>query len=127
MPLIYIFTVGYTRAIMHWTKTRSCELIFIYLISHLLLYVKKNEIFWYSYILYVMHYILCTCVLNFVKVRTLEQALEKELNMDRRLHGWSRDGVGMDRDDFVDLAYVSKQVPGKTPTEVSVIRCILRI
>lgn len=53
-----------------------------------------------------------------VKVRTLEQALEKELNMDRRLHGWSRDGVGMDRDDFIDLAYVSKQVPGKTPTEV---------
>eukprot|EP00903_Cladosiphon_okamuranus_P006465 g6325.t1 len=52
------------------------------------------------------------------QVRTLEQALEKEFDRDRRLHGWAREGMEMDRDDFIDLAVVSKQVPGKTPAQV---------
>eukprot|EP00752_Nemacystus_decipiens_P008516 g7605.t1 len=52
------------------------------------------------------------------QVRTLEQSLEKEFDRDRRLHGWAREGMDMDRDDFIDLALVSKQVPGKTPAQV---------
>lgn len=53
------------------------------------------------------------------KVRTLEQALDKEFDRDRRLHGWAREGMEMDRDDFIDLALVSKLIPGKTPSQVS--------
>lgn len=53
------------------------------------------------------------------KVRTLEQSLDKEFDRDRRLHGWAREGMDMEREDFIDLAYVSKQVPGKTPEQVS--------
>ena len=49
----------------------------------------------------------------------MEQALEKEFDRDRRLHGWAREGMDMDRDDFIDLALVSKQVPGKTPAQAS--------
>ncbi|CAM9209356.1 unnamed protein product [Scytosiphon promiscuus] len=52
------------------------------------------------------------------QVRTLEQALEKDFDPDRRLHGWAREGMSMDRDDFIDLARVSKQVPGKTSAQV---------
>ena len=54
------------------------------------------------------------------KVRTLEQSLEKEFDRDRRLHGWAREGMDMDRDDFIDLALVSKQVPGKTPAQARI-------
>ncbi|CBJ28283.1 expressed unknown protein [Ectocarpus siliculosus] len=52
------------------------------------------------------------------QVRTLEQALAKDYNRDRRLHGWAREGMDMDREDFIDLADVSKQVSGKSPTQV---------
>lgn len=52
-------------------------------------------------------------------MRTLEQAIEREFDRDRREHGWAREGKDMGRDDFIDLAFVSKQVPGKTPTQVS--------
>ncbi|CAM9323331.1 unnamed protein product [Ectocarpus fasciculatus] len=52
------------------------------------------------------------------QVRTLEQALAKDFDRDRRLHGWAREGMDMDREDFIDLAEVSKQVPGKKPTQV---------
>ncbi|CAM9742455.1 unnamed protein product [Ectocarpus sp. 4 AP-2014] len=52
------------------------------------------------------------------QVRTLEQALAKDFNRDRRLHGWAREGMEMDREDFIDLADVSKEVPGKSPMQV---------
>lgn len=54
-----------------------------------------------------------------VQVRTLEHALQEDFDPDRRLHGWAREGMSMDRDDFIDLAHVSKQVPGKTSAQVS--------
>lgn len=50
----------------------------------------------------------------------LEQAIERDLKRDRRMHGWAREGKDMGRDDFIDLALVSKQVPGKTPTQVNI-------
>lgn len=53
-------------------------------------------------------------------MRTLEKVLEKEFNPNRRLHGWARPGMEMDREDFIDLATVSKQVPGKTPEQVKI-------
>ncbi|CAM9136456.1 unnamed protein product, partial [Laminaria digitata] len=52
------------------------------------------------------------------QVRTLEEALVKEYDPGRRLHGWARPGMEMDREDFIDLAKVSKDVPGKTPAQV---------
>lgn len=52
-------------------------------------------------------------------MRTLEKALEDEFDPKRRLHGWARPGMAMDREDFIDLAKVSKQVPGKTPAQVT--------
>lgn len=55
----------------------------------------------------------------YTQVRTLEQALQKDFDPDRRLHGWAREGMSMDRDDFIDLAHVSKEVPGKTSAQVS--------
>ena len=53
------------------------------------------------------------------QVRTLERALDDEFYPKRRLHGWARPGMAMDREDFIDLAKVSKQVPGKTPAQVT--------
>lgn len=53
-----------------------------------------------------------------LKVRTLEKAVEKEYDPSRRLHGWARPGMELDREDFIDLAAVSKEVPGKTPAQV---------
>ncbi|CAM9252394.1 unnamed protein product, partial [Laminaria digitata] len=52
------------------------------------------------------------------QVRTLEKALVKEYDPSRRLHGWARSGLEMDREDFIDLAKVSEEVPGKTPAQV---------
>ncbi|CAM9183552.1 unnamed protein product [Ectocarpus sp. 13 AM-2016] len=52
------------------------------------------------------------------QVRTLEQVLEKEFKWDRRLHGWAREGMDLEQEDFVDLANVCKQVRGKTPAQV---------
>ena len=54
-----------------------------------------------------------------VQVRTLESALHDEFDPKRRLHGWARSGMAMDGEDFIDLAKVSKRVPGKTPAQVS--------
>lgn len=53
------------------------------------------------------------------QVRTLEKVLETEFDPTRRLHGYAREGIDMEREDFIDLAAVSKQVPGKTPAEVN--------
>ena len=53
-----------------------------------------------------------------LQVRTLEKALVKEYDPNRRLHGWARPGMEMDREDFIDLAKVSEEVPGKTPSQV---------
>ena len=53
-----------------------------------------------------------------LQVRTLEKALAKDYDPSRRLHGWARPGMDMDREDFIDLAKVSEQVPGKTPAQV---------
>ncbi|CAM9988984.1 unnamed protein product [Ascophyllum nodosum] len=52
------------------------------------------------------------------QVRTLEKALHDEFDPKRRLHGWARPGISMDREDFIDLTKVSKRVPGKTPAQV---------
>eukprot|EP00904_Undaria_pinnatifida_P000346 jgi/Undpi1/10311/HiC_scaffold_28.g12762.m1 len=52
------------------------------------------------------------------QVRTLEKALADDYDPNRRLHGWARPGMDMDREDFIDLADVSEQVPGKTPAQV---------
>lgn len=52
------------------------------------------------------------------QVRTLEAALDRGFDLNRRLHGWARPGIAMDRDDFIDLAEVSKEIPGKTPAQV---------
>lgn len=52
-------------------------------------------------------------------MRTLEKALEDEFDPKRRLHGWARPGMAMDREDFIDLAKVSKKVVGKTPAQVT--------
>ncbi|CBN75502.1 expressed unknown protein [Ectocarpus siliculosus] len=52
------------------------------------------------------------------QVRTLEQVLEKEFKWDRRLHGWAREGMDLEREDFIDLANVCKQVRGKTRAQV---------
>ena len=46
-------------------------------------------------------------------------ALHDEFDPNRRLHGWARSGMTMDGEDFIDLAKVSKRVPGKTPAQVS--------
>lgn len=54
------------------------------------------------------------------QVRILEAALRKKFDLDRRLRVWSRPGVKIDREDSIDLAKVSKEVPGKSPTEVTV-------
>lgn len=48
----------------------------------------------------------------------LERALEKEFDPNRHPHTWARPGVDMDREDYIDLAKVSKQVLGKNPQEV---------
>lgn len=53
-----------------------------------------------------------------LKVRTLEKALVEAYDPNRRLHGWARPGMEMDREDFIDLAKVSEEVPGKTPAQV---------
>ena len=53
------------------------------------------------------------------QVRTLEGALHDEFDPKRRLHGWARSGMTMDGEDFIDLAKVSKRVPGKTPAQVN--------
>ncbi|CAM9123543.1 unnamed protein product [Ectocarpus sp. 8 AP-2014] len=52
------------------------------------------------------------------QVRTLEQVLEKEFKWDRRLHGWAREGMDLEQEDFIDLANVCKQVRGKTRAQV---------
>ncbi|CAM9209280.1 unnamed protein product [Scytosiphon promiscuus] len=52
------------------------------------------------------------------QVRSLEQALGNDFDPERRLHGWAREGMSMDRDDFIDLAHIGKQVPGKTSSQV---------
>lgn len=52
------------------------------------------------------------------QVRKLEKALEDEFDPERRVHGWARPGTKMDREDFIDLAKVSKSVPGKDPQQV---------
>ncbi|CAM9743160.1 unnamed protein product [Ectocarpus sp. 6 AP-2014] len=52
------------------------------------------------------------------QVRTLEQALEEHFDPNPRSHGWAREGMDLEREDFIDLANVRKQVPGKTPTQV---------
>ncbi|CAM9327749.1 unnamed protein product [Ectocarpus sp. 4 AP-2014] len=52
------------------------------------------------------------------QVRILEQALEEHFDPSPRSHGWAREGMDLEREDFIDLANVSKQVPGKTPTQV---------
>lgn len=51
-----------------------------------------------------------------LKIRTLEKALELGFDEDRIPSGLNE--VGIDRGDFIDLAFVSKQVPGKSPTQV---------
>ena len=53
-----------------------------------------------------------------LQVRALEKALANDYDPNRRLHGWARPGMEMDREDFIDLATVSEQVPGKTPAQV---------
>lgn len=53
-------------------------------------------------------------------MRTLEKVLQREFDPNRRLHGYARPGMDMDREDFIDLASVSKQVPGKTPAQVTI-------
>lgn len=55
---------------------------------------------------------------NRAQVRTLEKALEDGFDVDRRLHGWAREGMEMEREEFIDLAFVSRQVPGKSPAQV---------
>ncbi|CAB1100122.1 unnamed protein product [Ectocarpus sp. CCAP 1310/34] len=52
------------------------------------------------------------------QVRNLKQALEEHFDPNPRSHGWAREGMDLEREDFIDLANVSKQVPGKTPTQV---------
>ncbi|CAM9757483.1 unnamed protein product [Ectocarpus sp. 12 AP-2014] len=52
------------------------------------------------------------------QVRTLEQALEEHFDPNPRSHGWAREGMDLEREDFIDLANVSKKVPGKNPTQV---------
>lgn len=48
----------------------------------------------------------------------LEVALKQEFDPDRVSRAWVRLPTNMDREDFVDLNKVSKQVLGKTPAEV---------
>ncbi|CAM9435626.1 unnamed protein product [Ectocarpus fasciculatus] len=52
------------------------------------------------------------------QVRILEQVLETEFKGDKRLHGWAREGMDLEKEDFIDLANVCKQVRGKTPAQV---------
>ncbi|CAB1105361.1 unnamed protein product [Ectocarpus sp. CCAP 1310/34] len=52
------------------------------------------------------------------QVRTLEAALDKDFDVNGRSQGWARPGIDMDREDFIDIAKVSKEVPGKTPAQV---------
>lgn len=52
------------------------------------------------------------------QVRTLEKILEKEFDPERRPHDWACPDTEVDREDFIDLAKVSKQIPGKTPSQV---------
>lgn len=57
------------------------------------------------------------------QVRTLEKALEKEFDPDRHAEGWTNLDLIEDREDFIDLAKVIKQVPGKSPTQVKATAC----
>ncbi|CAM9504228.1 unnamed protein product [Ectocarpus sp. 12 AP-2014] len=52
------------------------------------------------------------------QVRTLEAALDKDFDVNGRSQGWARPGIDMDREDFIDIAKVSKEVPGKKPAQV---------
>ncbi|CBJ28284.1 expressed unknown protein [Ectocarpus siliculosus] len=52
------------------------------------------------------------------QVRTLEAALDKDFDVNGRSQGWARPGIDMDREDCIDIAKVSKEVPGKTPAQV---------
>ncbi|CAM9310636.1 unnamed protein product [Ectocarpus sp. 8 AP-2014] len=52
------------------------------------------------------------------QVRTLEASLDKDFDVNGRSQGWARPGIDMDREDFIDIAKVSKEVPGKTPAQV---------
>ncbi|CAM9491922.1 unnamed protein product [Ectocarpus sp. 6 AP-2014] len=52
------------------------------------------------------------------QVRTLEAALDKDFDINGRSQGWARPGIDMDREDCIDIAKVSKEVPGKTPAQV---------
>lgn len=52
------------------------------------------------------------------QVRMLEKSLDDEFDPERRVHGGARPGMNMDREDFIDLAAVSKSVLGKTPQQV---------
>lgn len=59
------------------------------------------------------------CVLPPVQVRTLEKVLEQEFDLSRRPHDWYPQ-MDVDREDFIDLARVSKQIPGKSPSQVDI-------
>lgn len=52
------------------------------------------------------------------QVRTLEKALVNAYDPRRGLHARARPEIKLDREDFIDLATVSKEVPGKTPAQV---------
>ena len=51
-------------------------------------------------------------------MRILEKALEKDFDPNRHPLGWASQDTEVDREDFIDLAKVKKQVPGKTPSQV---------
>lgn len=53
-----------------------------------------------------------------IQVRILEMVLRKEFNPDMRPHGRAEPELDVNCEDFIDLAAVSRQVPGKTPSEV---------
>ncbi len=59
------------------------------------------------------------------QVRILEAALRKKFDLDRRLRVWARPGVSIDPDDSIDLAKVSKEVPGKSSAEVNILNRVL--
>lgn len=55
----------------------------------------------------------------FLQVKLLEYSVQRSANRsNRRCRHVSRPGVKLDRDDFIDLAAVSKIIPEKTTAQV---------
>lgn len=59
------------------------------------------------------------------QVRTLEKALHDEHDKLSVVYTWARPGIKLTKEDYIDLAKVSKMVPGKTPQQVRLVLLLM--